>query len=176
MLSEVLFIPCPVGMGFPLQRVISSSSYIQHIEFLTVPWRKRKKKIEKPLERNFWALTQNSTYSTGSIFTTLLFQSKQFAFLLTGRCEVVELWSCANPIALPGATLFALFFPSSLLPGAFIFCQRSVVFEWLSNICARCRSEKAGEPGVIKSSCGIKHGWLELVIEFGRWYLVRLVF
>lgn len=25
----------------------------------------------------------------------------------------MELWSCANPIALPGAKLFALFFPSS---------------------------------------------------------------
>lgn len=39
----------------------------------------------------------------------------------------MELWSCVNPIAVPGAMLFPLFFPSSLLPGA-LFSVRGPSF------------------------------------------------
>lgn len=95
-------------------------------------------------------------YSAGSIFTRSLFQSKQLAFLLMGRCEAGKIWSCVNPIAVPNniavSSLLCFLFTSWGL----IFCQRSILFEWLSNACAGGRSEEVVESGATASSSGFK--------------------
>lgn len=95
-------------------------------------------------------------YNAGSIFTRSLFQSKQLAFLLTGRCEAVELWSCVNPIAVPNSIAVSSLLSFLFASWGFIFCQRSILFEWLSNACAGGRSEEVVEPGATASSSGSK--------------------
>lgn len=117
-------------------------SYIQHMEVLG-----KSQKPQNPLEGNFWVLTQNSMYNAGSIFTRSLFQSKQLVFLLMGRCEAVELWSCV--ICCPKQHCCFL---SSLLPLCFL--RLDFLSNWIAVKCL-CRWQE-WEGGGVWSHCKLQ--------------------
>ena len=173
----MLFIPCPVSMDFPFQLLfwqLCYSSYIQRTEFVTVPWKKTEN--PKPSRGKFLSLHTKFHIQHWFHFHHKLFPKQTARFPVNwevwgcGALEPCESRCCPRSNAV--SSLLSFLFTS----WGFIFCQRSILFEWLSNACAGGRSEKLVEPGVIASSSGIRDGWFELVIGFGRQYLVHLVF
>lgn len=144
----VLFIPCPPAA------LLSALLFI--LELVRVPWKKTEP--PKPSRGKFLSVDTKFHIQRWFHFHHMPFPKQTARFPVNGEvwgCGALELCeSRCCPRSDAVSSLLSFLFAS----WGFIFCQRFILFEWLSNACAGGRSERAAGPGVIAGSSGIRDG------------------
>lgn len=130
-------------MDFPFQLLFSQlcySSYIQHMDFVTVPWKKTE--TPKPSRGKFLSIDTKFHIQHWFHFHHMLFPKQTARFPVSWEvwgCRVSELCeSRCCPRSNAVSSLLSFLFAS----WGFSFCQRSILFERLSNACAGAEGRK----------------------------------